>query len=382
MPTSPTILFAGGGSGGHLYPGISVAQALLEIVPDAKPIFLCTTRDIDATILKHTGFEFVRQPIVPIRRTIGGLLKFWTSWRQTKDLVKSILRDRKPAAILGLGGYAAGVAVETASKRGIPAAILNPDVIPGKANQYLLQCVQKVCLQFDATRPHVPSSAQGKLETTGCPIRTDITARPSREQASANLGLDPLLHTLVITGASQGAVTVNDAVLESLKRICRDRGEGKRLQGWQILHLAGKDNAESVRAEYRALEIDASVLDFTPNMADVWSVAELAISRSGASTCAELTACHVPSVLMPYPFHADMHQLENAKVLQNAGAAEIVLDQKDRQKNADLLRPVIESLLYDAPRRKALAEGARKLARPDAARAVAQTLVEMLKSND
>jgi UDP-N-acetylglucosamine--N-acetylmuramyl-(pentapeptide) pyrophosphoryl-undecaprenol N-acetylglucosamine transferase len=370
-----TVFFAGGGSGGHLYPGIAVAQALLKIRPDVRPLFLCTEREIDATILKPTGFEFVAQPIVPIRRSIGGLLKFWNSWRQTKDLVRGLLKQRQPAAVLGLGGYAAGVAVESASKRKIPTAILNPDVIPGKANQYLFQYVRKVCMQWDATRQHVAAKYHDKLDTTGCPIRLDILDRPTREAASRRLGLDPLVHTLVVTGASQGAVTVNDAVLESLKRMLKD---GVKLQGWQILHLSGKENAETVRAEYRELGLDATVLDFTPNMADVWAVADLAISRSGASTCAELTACGVGSVLMPYPFHADMHQLENAKVLQAASAAEIVHDQKDRAKNADQLRPIIEGLLYDAPRRAALRAGAQKLARPDAADAVARTLAGML----
>jgi UDP-N-acetylglucosamine--N-acetylmuramyl-(pentapeptide) pyrophosphoryl-undecaprenol N-acetylglucosamine transferase len=370
-----TVFFAGGGSGGHLYPGISVAEALLKIRPDVLPIFLCTEREIDATILKPTGFQFVPQPIVPIRRSIGGLLKFWNSWRHTKDLVRKLLKEHQPAAVLGLGGYAAGVAVESASKRRIPTAILNPDVIPGKANQFLFQYVRKVCMQWDATRQHVPAKYHEKLDTTGCPIRLDILDKPARDDAARRLGLDPLLHTLVVTGASQGAVTVNDAVLESLKRMLKD---GRKLQGWQILHLSGKENADAVRKEYRELELPATVVDFTPNMADVWAVADLAISRSGASTCAELTACGVGSVLMPYPFHADQHQLENARVLQNAGAAEIVRDEKDRAKNADALRPIVEGLLYDAPRRAALKSAAQKLSRPDAAEAVARTIVGMV----
>src|SRR5882724_4034181 len=139
MADSMTIFLAGGGTGGHLYPGISVAQSLKAILPDAKPLFLCTEREIDRTILEPTGFEFLPQPIVPPVRTVGGLLKFWSAWRATKDMLRKQFRRRKPAAILGLGGYAAGVAVKMASHRRIPAAILNPDVIPGKANQYLLR---------------------------------------------------------------------------------------------------------------------------------------------------------------------------------------------------------------------------------------------------
>src|SRR5439155_8365828 len=124
------------GTGGQLYPGVSVAQALRDISPQVKPLFLCTKREIDRTILAPTGFEFIEQPIVPPRRSIGGLLQFFRSWRETKDLLKKMFRESRPAAALGLGGYAAGVAIRIAAQKKIPTAILNPDVIPGKANQF------------------------------------------------------------------------------------------------------------------------------------------------------------------------------------------------------------------------------------------------------
>ncbi len=369
MKGNGTILLAGGGTGGHLYPGIAVAEALRQVWPEATPLFLCTDRPIDRTILEPTGFEFIPQPIVPPRRSIGGLLRFWKGWRETKDLIKQVLHERHPLACLGLGGYAAGVAVKMAAQKGLPTAILNPDVIPGKANQYLMESVQAVCCQFDATRQHVPESQQSKLKTTGCPIRSDIQSLPSRESAAGRLGLDPLLRTLMVTGASQGAKTVNEAVLGAVA--------GATLQGWQILHLAGQNLADAVREGYRGFSIPVRVVDFTPAMADVWAVTDLAISRSGASTCAELTACGVPSVLMPYPFHKDMHQRANAQVLADAGAAVLLNDQRDAKKNAAQLKPILESLLYDAQRRQQMAQAARSLAHPDAAAKVAAVLVNL-----
>src|SRR3954463_17776 len=206
MAEELTILFAGGGTGGHLYPGIAVAEAVRLAMPHVRPLFLCTTREIDRVILEPTGFEFIPQPIVPPIRTVGGLLRFWKSWRETKDLVKKTLRERRPAAVLGLGGYAAGVAVKLAAQKGVPAAVLNPDVVPGKANQYLMQYVRRVCCQFEQTREHVAPAHRDKLLVTGCPIRADLRTPPPREQAIARLGLDPLLRTLVVTGASQGAM--------------------------------------------------------------------------------------------------------------------------------------------------------------------------------
>ena len=371
MPDAPTILLAGGGTGGHLYPGIAVAEALRKAIPDCKPVFLCTQREIDKVILEPTGFEFIPQPIVPPVKSVGGLLKFWKGWRETKDLVKDVIRQRKPAAALGLGGYAAGVAIKRAAEKKIPTAIVNPDVIPGKANQYLMRYAEAVCCQFDQTAEHVSQSNRGKLKTTGCPIRADIRALPPAEEAAARLGLNPTYRTLVVTGASLGAQTVNEAVIEMLK--------GMTLQGWQVLHLSGREHADAVRAGYRSLEsVPARVVDFTPAMADVWAVANLAIARAGASSCAELTACGVASVLMPYPYHKDMHQRANAKVLEAGGAAVVIDDEKDAVKNAAKLRPIIEPLIADAGKRHAMCTAARAMGKPDAAENVAGIITRMI----
>jgi len=364
-----TIIFAGGGTGGHLYPGISVAESLARMQPGTKCLFLCTQREIDRVILEPAGLPFVPQPIVPPRRSIGGLLQFWRSWRETRDLVKKVLREHRPAAVLGLGGYAAGVAVKVAAIRGIPTAILNPDVIPGRANQYLMRYSRAVCCQFAATEQHVPAEHRAKLRITGCPIRRQIRSLPPRSEAMSRLGLDPALLTLLITGASLGAQTVNEAMLAALG--------GIKLQGWQVLHLSGREHAPAVREGYRALGINARVVDFTSEMADVWAVADLAVCRAGASTCAELAACAVPSILMPYPYHKDMHQRANAKVLVDGGAAVLVDDQKDARRNAQMLIPHLEQLLYSADRRAAMSAAARSLGRPDAADAVAKVLIEL-----
>ena len=382
--SNSTIFFAGGGSGGHLYPGVAVAQALRKHLPNVRPIFLCTDRPIDALILKDTGFEFVPQPICPPRRTVGGLIRFWRAWRATQDQVRKLIIDLKPSAVLGLGGYAAGVAVKLAAGVKVPVAILNPDVIPGKANQYLFAKVDRICCQYKESVPHIPKAAQSKVRLTGCPIRQDILDFPRREEALSRLGLDPLLRTLVVTGASQGAVTVNQAVVEALRGMAAAR-EG--LQGWQILHLAGPDHAEEVRKEYRELHaglpgeeaMAVRVVDFTPDMRDVWAAADLAVARSGASTCAELTACGIPAILMPYPFHSDMHQLANAKVLEAAGGAVIVSDKRDRRATGQLLMPALEKLLYDGDRRQRMKDILASLAVPQAAENVAQVLLELIQ---
>jgi len=368
MSKSATIILAGGGTGGHLYPGIAVAEALQGVLPAARPVFLCTTREIDRVILEPSGFEFIPQPIVPPK--LADVLKFFRTYRDTRELVNKVLLEHNPAAVVGLGGYAAGIAVKFAAKRQIPTVILNPDVIPGKANQYLMRYSRLICCQFEQSRKLIPSEHRSKISITGCPIRKEILRAPSRAEAAARLDIDPRLHTLVVTGASLGALTINQAMLALAGTIT--------LNGWQILHLAGRDHGESVRSGYREKNIPARVIDFTADMADVWAVADLAVSRSGASSCAELTASGVPSVLMPYPFHKDLHQRANARVLSDAGAAVLMDDERDARKNAEKLRPILESLLYDAPRRKQMSEAARSLGKPQAASAVASAIAALM----
>jgi len=374
MSKPATIILAGGGTGGHLYPGIAVAESLRSVLPDAIPLFLCTTREIDRVILEPSGFEFIPQPIVPPK--LADVLKFFRTYRDTRDLVARVFAERNPAAVVGLGGYAAGVAVKFAVKTkqsgAIPTAIVNPDVIPGKANQYLMRYSRVICCQFEQTRKLIPGEHRNKMRVTGCPIRKDILRFPTRESAAAKLDVDPRLHTLVITGASLGALTINEAMVALAGTIT--------LNGWQILHLAGRDHAENVRTGYREKNIPARVIDFTPDMAEVWAVADLAVSRSGASSCAELTACGVPSVLMPYPFHKDLHQRANAKVLEEAGAAVLMDDERDARKNADKLRPILESLLYDVSRRQKMSEAAKVLGKPNAATAVAEAIRELVEA--
>ncbi|MEM1012402.1 MAG: UDP-N-acetylglucosamine--N-acetylmuramyl-(pentapeptide) pyrophosphoryl-undecaprenol N-acetylglucosamine transferase [Planctomycetota bacterium] len=370
------VLFAGGGSGGHLYPGLAVSTAMRELDPSVRPLFLCTEREIDRVLLEPTGEAFVQQPIVPPTRSVGGLLRFWQAWRATNDLVKKLIDEHQPVAVLGLGGYAAGVAVKLAGRRKLPTGILNPDVVPGKANVYLMPYCRRIYLGHDAASEHVPQEHRDKCLTTGVPLRPGMEQRGDRDAACRRFDLDPRLNTLLVTGASQGAKTINEAIVETARRSTTGGGP---FQGWQVLHLAGRDHAETVREAWRTTTMNgrAKVLDFTPDMHDVWSAADLAVSRSGAGTCAEVAAMAVPTVFMPYPFHKDMHQAANAKVLADAGAAVIVDDRKDAAANADALQPVLKGLLYQSERRASMRDAAEKVAKRDAAMRVAKDLLDL-----
>ena len=233
-----------------------------------------------------------------------------------------------------------------------------------------MRYARAVCCQFEQTAQHVAAEHRAKLWTTGCPIRPEIRSLPTRAEAAGVAG-GCEFEDAAGDGGEPGALTINQAMVELAGSL--------KLDGWQILHLSGRDHAESVRQGYEKKKVAARVIDFTPAMADVWAVTDLAVSRCGASTCAELTACGVPSVLIPYPFHKDLHQRANAMVLAEHGAAVLVDDERDAAKNAAKLGPILQPLLADEGKRLAMAGEAKKLGKPGAAEAVAGVIGELVK---
>jgi UDP-N-acetylglucosamine--N-acetylmuramyl-(pentapeptide) pyrophosphoryl-undecaprenol N-acetylglucosamine transferase len=186
------------------------------------------------------------------------------------------------------------------------------------------------------------------------------------------------MRTLVVTGASLGAKTINDAVIELMKDE-ETRRAFEETGGWQIVHLSGLDQAEVVREAYGQFPtVRVKVMDYCDDMASLWAVADLAIARAGASTCAELTACGVASLLLPYPFHKDMHQRANAQELERAGAAIIIDDAKDAGGNAKAVKAALNSLLYDEQRRALMAESARIAGKPEAAGDIADEILALV----
>lgn len=357
-------IFAGGGTGGHLFPGIAVATALQRLTPAAEITFFTTHRDLDRQLLSRTSFQRVVQSVRPFSSRPWRWPGFWFHWRRSVFRARQFLLEHTPRAVLGLGGYAAGPAVVAASSLGIRTAILNPDAIPGRANRYLARRSALVVLQWDCSRKSF--NDRTICITLGCPIRDgfdDLDAGAAR----ARFGLDQQRPVLVVTGASQGARTVNLAMTQVWPDFLRAHPE------WQLLHLTGSADESTVRHAYASAGVAANVVAFTHEMADALSAADAVVSRAGASTLAELTVVGKPSILLPYPYHRDQHQLANARVLADAGAALIVEDRRAPHANRDRLRKALERVA-DAPTRNTMAGAARKLARPNAARDVAQWL--------
>lgn len=396
---APHYVFAGGGTGGHLFPGLAVANAVLKNAPRARITFLTTTRDLDRQLLEKAPFTQVAQPVRPFSSRPWHWPGFWLAWRASVRRAGEFIRSQNVRAVLGLGGYAAGPAVVAAHKLGVRTAILNPDAIPGRANQHLAKYADLVVLQWDVSRRFFPSNTN--CQTLGCPIRADFqtilefgiwnlevepaathpqskTQNPKSKIASAareQFGLAPDRPTLLVTGASQGARTINQALWRVWPLFAAAHPE------WQLLHLTGPADEETTRAAYAAafsqntgLQAATHVLAFTHAMAAALCAADVVISRAGASTLAELTALGQPSILLPYPYHKDRHQHANAQVLVDAGAAILLEDRLQPDLNRGPLLTALETLA-DAAARRDMAQAAQTLGRPDAAERVAGWLI-------
>ncbi len=354
--------FAGGGTGGHLFPGLAVAAALRRLEPAARITFFTTSRPLDRELLSRTDYVQIPQDVRPLSLRPWRWPGFWFAWRQSLAEARRRFDRDPPAAVLGLGGYAAGPPVVVAAQLGIRSAILNPDLIPGRANRYLAARVDCVAAQWPGTQRFLPRRAT--LRVTGCPIRAEF-ATATRARGLEIFSLDPDRRVLLVTGASQGARSINEAVRLAWPRFLAERPE------WQLLHLAGAADAEPLESAYAAAGAPARVLAFTHDMPAALAAADLVISRAGASTLAEITALGKPAILMPYPFHRDRHQHANAGVLVEAGAAVMVEDLRDGAANAEPLLAAMHRLA-DPATRQFMADAAGRLGRLDAADAVAR----------
>jgi len=367
----PQFIFAGGGTGGHIYPGLAVAEELLRLLPEAKITFACSDRPIDRHILEQTPYAFVPQPVRPLPRGLGQAIGFARAYVSSALLARQMVADLKPEAVLGLGGFAAAPVVCRAAGRGVRTAMLNPDAVPGKANKMLARRAGVIFTAFESTAGQFPAAVRTKVRHVGCPVRRAFRAADRRE-AIAHFGLRDDRHTLVVNGGSLGAASINQAVALLADEL------GALAETWQVLLITGKDKTG------RPLEprggLCVRVLDYCERMDLALAAADLSLARAGAGTVAELAATATPAVLMPYPYHADQHQKLNASELVAAGAAEIVDDAKDPAANAERLRGCLLAIMGDQARLERMKAAAATVPGAAAAEQVARWLTEPQRS--
>ncbi len=348
-----TVLIAGGGTGGHLMPALAIAAALRRARPQERVVLVGATRGVEAALLPTRDIPFHLLSAEPLYRR-----QWWKNFRWP-FLALGLLREvdrvfdlEKPSLVIGTGGYVSGPVLWRAARRGIPTAIQEQNAFPGFATRRLAGRVKEIWLGVPEARAHLRPGAQTVVLETGNPIAAPDPLR--RSEALGRFGLDESLPVLLVTGGSQGALALNQAVAGWL--------EAGGAAGVRVLWAAGRGTYDQFRRLHHPPAVQ--VFDFLDPIADAYAVADLALSRAGMMTIAELCAWGIPALLVPLPTAAADHQTPNARVLAAAGAG-IYLPQKDLTP-ARLGALVAE--LFAAPERlRRMRDAALQRARPDAA---------------
>ena len=356
----PGLVIACGGTGGHLFPGLAVAEAWTA--RGGRVVLLVSEKKIDQEASrKYSQYRFETVPASQKPATFSPkMLPFlWDLWR-TIGKCRGILKAFGADAVLGMGGFTSLPPVYAAKQAGLPGFVHDSNALPGKANRLTARWCREVFIGLEAARGHFSGP---ECVLTGTPVREELRSLPSRADAAAKFGLNPAKPTLLVMGGSQGARKLNSIVAEA-----------SLPEGCQVLHIAGPFDEQRVIGEAGERE-GYKVLGFCDDMPAAYAVTDAVVARAGASSMTELAFLGLPSVLVPFPFAADDHQTWNAKVFSDAGAA--FLEQEAGLDSAKLSARVVEML--DPAKRAAMSEAARKLAVPDAAERVCDAIMETLK---
>ena len=360
--TLPCVLLAGGGTGGHLFPGVAVAQEWRRRYPDAPVVFAGTKRGLEARVVPREGFglEQIRSAGLVGRSRLETLrslalvpLSFWDAWK--------VLHRRRPGLVIGLGGYSSGPFVLLAAATGLPTIVLEQNAVPGLTNRLVARVTRAAAVSYEATLPYF--GEKGFL--SGNPVRAVFfdVAPPTPTPAT--------VHVLVL-GGSQGAHAINIAMTAGAATLAASP------RPILVTHQTGSADLDSVRAGYRAAGITARVEVFLDAVEEDMASADLVVCRFGATTLAEVAAAGRAAVVVPFPHAAHDHQRRNAAVLAEAGAGEVI---EQPGLNARLATRVV-ALASDDARRIAMGDASRRLARPGAARAIVDRAEQLLGLRD
>lgn len=358
------ILIAGGGTGGHLFPGVAVAKECRRRYPAAKILFVTGRKKIEADILTAFGFEQVSIMIEGLKgRGWLKALKVWFILPVSLWQSLAIIRRFNPQVVLGVGGYSSGPVCLAAWLVNVPAAIQEQNSYPGLTNRLLCRIVDKVFIAYRESESHF---AKGELVFSGNPVREEIAQQsgvvPKKEQD---------LFTILVLGGSQGAKAVNRAMVEALVVL------GERNRKLRVIHQTGVDDYAAVKEAYEQKGIKAEVLPFIKNMVWAYQQADLAVSRAGASTLAELAVLGKPSILIPFPLAANNHQETNAAALVRVGGAEMI---RQKDLNGAVLADRIEKYLRDPQALEQMGTRATAIGKKDAVQIILDRLAEMRRS--
>ena len=351
---SKLFLMAGGGTGGHVIPAIAVAREVSRM--GFEVLFVGTERGVENRLVPAAGFRLERIRVGGIKN-LGIATRFSSLWRLLSKPAGQISRfsEWKPAAVFSMGGYVAGPPVLAALLRGVPVVVMEPNAVPGVTNRWIAKWVKRALINFEDTKRFFPA---GRTELTGLPVREEFFHLPPKAGTE---------FTVLITGGSQGSRTLNEAVRQAWP-LFRDAGLPVRL-----IHQTGSSMYKELSAEFCKTGLSGEVSEFIADMPGAFAEADFVVCRSGAGAVSELAAAGKPSMLVPFPFAADQHQLKNAEAFQRAGAARLSLD---KDWTGRKFFEVVRELQQNPAELKAMGNSARTLAHAGAAQRAAQILIE------
>jgi UDP-N-acetylglucosamine--N-acetylmuramyl-(pentapeptide) pyrophosphoryl-undecaprenol N-acetylglucosamine transferase len=348
-------VMAGGGTGGHVIPAIAVARELKRAGADV--VFVGTERGVENRLVPAAGFRLEKIRVGGLKN-LGIFTRISSVWRLVSETLAQLgrFREWRPAAVFSMGGYVAGPPVLAALLLGVPVVVMEPNAVPGATNRWIARWVQRALINFEETRKYFPAD---RTELTGLPVREEFFNLPPKQGGE---------FTVLITGGSQGSRTLNDAARQSWP-LFRESGLPVRL----VLQT-GRSMYKELSADFSRSQLSGDVFEFIADMPAAFAQADFVVCRSGAGAVSELAAAGKPSMLIPFPFAADQHQLKNAEALQGTGASRLSLD---KDWNGQKLFEVVKEIFEKPDELRAMEAAARKLARAGAARRAAEILQEV-----
>jgi len=340
------VIIAGGGTGGHLYPGIAVAEEIYRQEPDSEVLFVGTKTGIESRILPKEGY---RLEIIPAGGVVNKnmMSKLTSLMKMTSGFIKSffVLRRFKPDIVVGVGGYASAPMLSAAAVMRYPTMVMEQNLYPGTTNRFLSRIVDRVVVAFDGSEKFF----NRKVDVLGNPVRRGIT------DCTYNTGRT---FTVFIFGGSQGSHAINKGIVESLEYMQKESGQIR------FLHQTGEEDFAWVDESYKKAGIHAEVAPYVYNIVDMYGKADIVICRAGATTIAEITASGRPAILIPYPHAAHDHQRTNAEYMQSMESAEVILE---KDLSGKILADKIKYFMYNRDRLKEMAEKSSGLYRQNSA---------------
>jgi UDP-N-acetylglucosamine--N-acetylmuramyl-(pentapeptide) pyrophosphoryl-undecaprenol N-acetylglucosamine transferase len=362
------VVISGGGTGGHIFPAVSIANAIRELVPDAQILFVGAEGRMEMQRVPAAGYEIKGLPICGFNRSqlwknITLPYKMWKS----DCIVKRILREFKPQVAVGVGGYASGPTLNMAAAKGIPCLLQEQNSYAGVTNKLLAKKAAKICVAYEGMERFFPAE---KIMMTGNPVRQQLLEiKITREEAARTFGLDPAKKTILLVGGSLGARTVNESVMQHLDLI--KQGDV------QLIWQTGKFYSAEIAERLKGQDIpQLRVMDFISDMGAAYKAADLVVSRAGAGSISEFCLLGKPVILVPSPNVAEDHQTKNALALVNKQAALYVKDTEAKQK----LMPLALETVKDDAKLKSLGENVLKMALPDSAEIIAKEVIKLAEN--